>query len=321
MTASNVLQHSQLDTRSNPNLLINGDFSVSQRGTGFNNVVAQYTIDRWFTSSYTASFGNAPTQVATVDDYMYIDSRSVPDAGKTYNQQKVELSPSIIATINEAGVLTHSMEVQFVNSDRTFNFECRFYKKDGSFDLIDFSSEVIPDDGNFHKIVNTFQVNLEDTTSGSEPQFLQLGMSDTDLTGLIGRFKKVKLERGSVATPFIPDDPATNLAKCQRYFQRFNSISVNGMVHQNGDTRCSPIVLPTTMRVAPQCIASAGSVLALWWGWAAEQTNVGHTFEIRSIEPNFAYFYWIGTLPFGATLGSNVGFGTSGFNFTADAEL
>ena len=29
----------------------------------------------------------------------------------------------------------------------------------------------------------------------------------------------VKLEISTVATPFIPDDPATNLEKCQRYYE------------------------------------------------------------------------------------------------------
>tara|TARA_Y100001956_G_scaffold70858_1_gene75177 strand:- start:659 stop:1093 length:435 start_codon:yes stop_codon:yes gene_type:complete len=45
---SNIFEQSQLALRSNPNLFINGDFSVWQRGTTFSNIGGQYTADRWY---------------------------------------------------------------------------------------------------------------------------------------------------------------------------------------------------------------------------------------------------------------------------------
>ncbi|USE39250.1 hypothetical protein [Endozoicomonas sp. SCSIO W0465] len=46
---------------------------------------------------------------------------------------------------------------------------------------------------------------------------LVLGSIATDGNTIL--IRRPKLEFGSVVTPFIPDDPETNLAKCQRYFQ------------------------------------------------------------------------------------------------------
>ena len=40
-------------------------------------------------------------------------------------------------------------------------------------------------------------------------------------TGEYAEFLWAKLELGSIATPFVPPDPATELAKCQRYYQRY----------------------------------------------------------------------------------------------------
>lgn len=51
--------------------------------------------------------------------------------------------------------------------------------------------------------------------------------------------KDVKLELGSVATQFIPPNPATELVKCQRYYQ----------IRSTGDI--SPVDLRPSMRITP----------------------------------------------------------------------
>ena len=49
----------------------------------------------------------------------------------------------------------------------------------------------------------------------------------------------VKVELSSIATPFCPPDPATELAKCQRYYQ----------IRSTGDI--APVDLRPTMRATP----------------------------------------------------------------------
>lgn len=61
-----------------------------------------------------------------------------------------------------------------------------------------------------------------------------------------------KLELGSIATPFVPPDPATELAKCQRYYQKLNNqnaIFGSGFI---GSSTTAYIVAPISpMRIRP----------------------------------------------------------------------
>jgi len=59
----------------------------------------------------------------------------------------------------------------------------------------------------------------------------------------------VKLEVGSIATPFVPDDYSVSLQKCQRYYYK-NLVSFAG--YNNGTTTVAgSTALPAVMRVAP----------------------------------------------------------------------
>jgi hypothetical protein len=42
-------------------------------------------------------------------------------------------------------------------------------------------------------------------------------------------FTNVKLEVGSIATPFVPDDYQVSLGKCLRYYQTVQSLMMNGV--------------------------------------------------------------------------------------------
>ncbi|MFM2589463.1 hypothetical protein [Vibrio sp. TBV020] len=66
----------------------------------------------------------------------------------------------------------------------------------------------------------------------------------------------MKLELGSVATPFVPDDPATNLAKCQRYYIRMDANDYAdalyvGLSALNNAGHWTQICFPVTMRTQP----------------------------------------------------------------------
>lgn len=90
----------------------------------------------------------------------------------------------------------------------------------------------------------------------------------------------VKLELGPVATPFIPDDPATNLVKCQRYYQEFlNNKSGVGLVFNiacvisTGGYPCFYRSFTVPMRSIP-------SITIYNWGGADTMGNSGFIYNI-----------------------------------------
>ena len=79
---------------------------------------------------------------------------------------------------------------------------------------------------------------------------------------------RVKLEIGSVATPFNHKSPQESMADCQRYYQQLNSPStlVSGYNSASGSIYC-PFMLPVVMRATPTVVlgtsntANASSLL------------------------------------------------------------
>jgi hypothetical protein len=66
-----------------------------------------------------------------------------------------------------------------------------------------------------------------------------------------GTLTRVKLEIGSVATPFLRQSLAKSMADCQRYFISLSQCSVSGYNSVGVNTISSSFLLPVQMRVAP----------------------------------------------------------------------
>lgn len=74
-----------------------------------------------------------------------------------------------------------------------------------------------------------------------------------------------KLELGSVATAFVPPNPATELAKCQRQFQRIKSLGVKPISYSTPvSSGLLPVLLylPVSMRISPTMTTSGASVFS-----------------------------------------------------------
>lgn len=154
---------------SNPNLLINGDFQVNQRGaTSYSNGV--YTVDRWKLHD-----GGSLT---VNDGYVTFSGTALRQAIEMSNF--VEQSYTLSVKYKDVGI-------------KSFVFE----NYDGSYKEIK---------------VDGFKCALQySTNSNSLLVYLWNGDSDINV-------EYVKLEQGSVATPFIPRLYAEELALCQRYY-------------------------------------------------------------------------------------------------------
>lgn len=98
---------------------------------------------------------------------------------------------------------------------------------------------------------------------------------------------QVKLEHGSIATPFN-DDPILNKIRCRRYFQRYDNVRFGG-VYAVSTTWYYPssVFLPVSMRNAPTYIvrsAIIGGIGAVNVANVFLNSNESSIFNARSVE-------------------------------------
>lgn len=213
---------------SNPNLLINGDFSINQRGQEEYGNATQYTVDRWQLSTRTnanLSF-NAITKTlsntGTISGYFIqrIEPNDVDKIwGKTWTfsvkingtvYSQTFTAPSTAPTSSQ-GIAPTLVCVQNICNVRLF-----YYANRGT---IGFTFDIF-----------TGSVTLE----------------------------YAKLEIGSVATPFSPRPYAEELLLCQRYYQVLGIDSVaystyGAVSYENEEYYAANTSIPliSTMRTTP----------------------------------------------------------------------
>lgn len=191
-------------TFSNPNMLINGDFQVWQRGTSFTIAEAGYTADRWRCS----------LPAGTIVE----KSTDVPEDSLSGQSVKITLSES------SSGSLRQYFEIPRVQLiGKTFTLSCWIKGPAGasaSIDIADASTGAVALDGTWQKFIKTATL-----TSTSTSSFFVSVMRNGNTPGEY-YVSDVKLECGSIATPFVPRLYGEELAACQRYLQVFDSYSL-----------------------------------------------------------------------------------------------
>jgi hypothetical protein len=95
------------------------------------------------------------------------------------------------------------------------------------------------------------------------------------------KIKWAKLEYGSVATPFVPPNPTTELLKCQRYYQRLGGIMRHiGSGFITGTAAAIVCPLATTMRVTGPTITINGTMYI--WTKGRSGSNALQATELAS---------------------------------------
>lgn len=188
---------------SNPNLLINPDFKINQRGKSVYSGKT-YTVDGWkcIRSAGQVTVGDSGITISnTAGGECKIQNFIERDlTGKT-----ITLSACIDGTIHKvSGVATTDMA--------TWSKQLKVYF-DGRGGYLLFGSH-----------------------QASPPIFFVMIESSEEKSYNI---QWVKLELGGIATPFTPTDPATELVKCQRYYQIRSTNTI------------STVDLSPSMRIAP----------------------------------------------------------------------
>ena len=173
------------------NLLINPDFAVNQRGMA--NYSSTYTVDIW-------KIGGAKL---TVDDgFVSLENTTAKAAATIYQvvENPTALSGKTVVLSFDYDLKTEGawISVQAVTN--------------GSWNPVP-AAQLTDTGRNVKSTVITLPENLTELR-------LALVLHSTDSAPFaVADIYGAKLEIGEVATPIVPADPATELAKCQRYYQ------------------------------------------------------------------------------------------------------
>lgn len=179
------------NTLSGKNDLDNPDFRVNQRG--LSEYSTGYTVDRWYIST-------DKCKAAPESDGIRLTATAALTSNTHAFWQNIEfpLAP---------GKYTLSLNVSEVSGV----WSARIRTVNASGDYVDsyYTSAL-------HEGVNKVSVDLPD---GEYISAVSIGFNKGIEAGNSLKLAWVKLEGGSLATPFVPPDYAAELAKCQRYYQ------------------------------------------------------------------------------------------------------
>ena len=191
---------------SNPNLLINGDFSVAQRGASFPNAANNtYTLDRWKPVN---TYGN----ITKVSNGVSLKKRSVADyasIGQNVNVDELNLRGKL---------LTFTVNIKAINNMAPNYPVMRIAQNTGNADV----SLVLATQ--LDLVVGNNSLTIEVPLTG--PSYLMCYIYFAPNTHIDQEviISHCKLEIGDKATLFVPRLPGEELSLCQRYFERVGRI-------------------------------------------------------------------------------------------------
>lgn len=235
----------------NPNLLINGDFSVWQRGDTFTGLVGKYCPDRvavFSSGSDSCKKVFAPEsaestfacEVVGVSPQLRY-SVELPSEGKTDLNTSLTFSAWVYSSGSRLTRMTAYQDEVIVTSNRV---------------VVENSFDFIVEPNTWKKI--EFTIDASEVVPASTNKALFIAVYNRTSSGVQTlRMTDVKLEKGERATPFVPDSSAVNLSKCQRYFYQSGSCHYATYNYQASSSAAVGqsverwYTFPTTMRTGP----------------------------------------------------------------------
>ena len=222
----------------NPNLIINSGFDIWQRGDTFTGAGSgNYTADRWHIQAGASASKSSDTptgfgsSINITTGVVIRGSIEINGSGDMY-----PFEPNTDYTISFYIKAPAGADITFYVSFMDNN--------SGAGNVPIIPTEVIDTGtGAWQKVEYTFNTGTVVPVASNTGLMFGIGSSITNFF-----VTKVKLEQGSVATPWVHEDIGTTLAKCQRY-ARLSDVS----------TRVAEYTYE--MRVAPTQSALGGAFL------------------------------------------------------------
>ena len=225
---------------SNPNLLINPDFRINQRGkTAYNapGIDKTYTVDRWCLQYMSGA------DLSISDDYITVLDGNLLQYIEDYKKLS---NKTVTLSVQWKGLNSGALKVSFV-----------YWSDTATFTALDSSimSVVAGEATNLRTDNITFTIPDLSNSTAAAIRFYKDNFSSSAAYAIYW----VKLEEGSAATPFVSPDYTTELLKCQRYYVNFNdtNIAYPGYLLDSKTARAI-ITLPVAMRGRPTITLNSG---------------------------------------------------------------
>ena len=259
---------------SNRNMIINGGMQVAQRGTSVTGktTAGYHTVDRWEASSSGSTFSQSQQEVTlgdstvggfqyflrhevtTGDDYCGLiykveDVRSVLEGTVTLSFYAKGTNPSgggISMTARQVFGTGGTPSSDVIATTQTFILTASWQRFEFQITVPSLTGKTIGTGNNSHYKFQLTQPSSDDTANAWT----------LDITG-------VQLEVGDSSTPFEHRSYGDELARCQRYLQRFGTGEANvllGMAHTYvGGASYGVLKYHKTMRANPTGTVSDSS--------------------------------------------------------------
>ncbi|AGF54535.1 hypothetical protein B0P06_001392 [Clostridium saccharoperbutylacetonicum] len=186
---------------SNPNLLINGDLQIWQRGTSFSSSGIYYSADRWKVDA--GGSGGVTHSISKQYDDVYKNFIRITTTGYANIWHQIEQ-----AELDKLKGKT--VTLSFYARKLSGNFVSANFRLYGTY--IDGNTLTT----NWARYVITTTIPLDATSINIGLVNFVAGQGGSAVTWDIAQ---IKLELGSIATPFVPRLYAEELALCQRYYE------------------------------------------------------------------------------------------------------
>jgi len=265
------------------NRIINGDFSVAQRGTSFTSTSSAnnddtYTLDRWYILSDGNDTIDVTQDTTTVPaNQKYAIALDVETVNKKFGIAQIIENANCVGLIG--GNVTLSFKAKVSATTKLDNVKAAVVAWSGTADTV--TSDIIsawnvegtnptlianatyentPANLNVTTSYATYSLtaNIDTASTTNVIVFIWSDVTDTTLGDFL-YIADVQLEAGTVATPFERRSYRQELALCQRYYQRLvGGVFGSGTTYAGGyafGVYCFPVV----MRIAPTALEQTGT--------------------------------------------------------------
>jgi hypothetical protein len=286
------------------NRLVNGDFSVAQRGTSFTssdsaNNDDTYNLDRWYVLSDGNDIADITQSTTAPTDQLYSCALDVETANKKFGIAQIVENKNCVGLIGQTATLSFKAKCSAV--DKLDNVKAAIISWSSTADAVtsDFVSawgvegtnptlasnltyENTPANLNLTTSFATYSVSASIDTSSTTNVGVFIWSDVTDTTA--GQFiyiTDVQLEVASSASDFerLPYD--VNLKRCQRYLPAWHSTSTVSVIGFGGsytdNNAYGVFTHPVTTRIAPTGIVIS-TASHLQYNGAGSYTTSSHSF-------------------------------------------